>query len=233
MAVFEQPFFIFAKQFFCLDVMKKFSVLALLFAMPLLAYLFFASGVSNFGKLPKLTKNVAALNGFTSLDGTPVKFENEISVLGFFGDQVKEMHGHAFNINWVIYKDYHQFDDFQFVIVAENGSQAEAQELLDIMSRTTNTSRWRFVFGTPTQIQELFNSLKTDLSLNENNATERVFIIDKDRTLRGRDDDEDKGMILYGYNTSSIAELKNKMVDDVKVILAEYRLELKKYNTKN
>jgi hypothetical protein len=49
--------------------------------------------------------------------------------------------------------------------------------------------------------------------------------------LRGRDDDEDVGT-LFGYNASSVAELNNKMTDDVKVILAEYRLALKKNNTK-
>ena len=36
---------------------------------------------------------------------------------------------------------------------------------------------------------------------------------------------------LYGYNTSSVAEINKKMTDDVKVILAEYRLALKKNNS--
>lgn len=213
--------------------MKKFSVLTLLFAMPLLAYLFFASGVNSFGRLPKLTKNIAPVRNFDSLDGNPVQLENKITILGFFGDQIKEMHGHAFNLNWVIYKDYHAFRDFQFVIVARDGNQKEAKELLDIMSRTTDVGKWNFIFGSPEEIRGLFASLQTDLVLNKNFATERVFIIDKKRTLRGRDDDEDKGITLYGYNTSSVGELKHKMVDDVKVILAEYRLKLKKYDHKD
>ena len=45
----------------------------------------------------------------------------------------------------------------------------------------------------------------------------------------GRDDDEDVGS-LYGYNSTDVAELANKMKDDVKIVLAEYRLALKKYN---
>ena len=45
--------------------------------------------------------------------------------------------------------------------------------------------------------------------------------------LRGRDDDDDIGK-LYGFNAESVAEINNKMVDDVKIILAEYRLALKK-----
>lgn len=213
--------------------MKKFFVLTLLFAMPLLAYLFFASGVNHFGRLPKLTQNVGSIQNFTSLDGSPVKFKNKITVLGFFGGQVQEMYGHAFNLNWVIYKDYHKFYDLQLVILAQNGSQSEAKALLKEMSRTINTKDWHFVFGSPTEIQKVFNSLETDLELNSNSATTRVFIIDKNKTLRGRVDDERKGLILYGYDTSSVAELKNKMVDDVKVILAEYRLKLKKYDRNN
>ena len=51
------------------------------------------------------------------------------------------------------------------------------------------------------------------------------FIIDKDGALRGRDDNEN-----VGYDARSVADVHNNMVDDVKVILAEYRLALKKYN---
>jgi hypothetical protein len=36
--------------------------------------------------------------------------------------------------------------------------------------------------------------------------------------------------MLYGFNAQSVAEINNKMIDDVKVILAEYRRAWKKYN---
>jgi hypothetical protein len=36
--------------------------------------------------------------------------------------------------------------------------------------------------------------------------------------------------VLYGYDSTDIAELADKMKDDVKIILAEYRLALKKNN---
>ena len=36
--------------------------------------------------------------------------------------------------------------------------------------------------------------------------------------------------MVYGYDSRSVAELSDKMNDDVKVILAEYRLALKKNN---
>ncbi|WP_367186933.1 hypothetical protein [Maribacter confluentis] len=47
--------------------------------------------------------------------------------------------------------------------------------------------------------------------------------------LRGRTDDEDDGT-KYGFNSSLVSDLNNKMVDDVKIVLAEYRLALKKNN---
>ena len=54
-----------------------------------------------------------------------------------------------------------------------------------------------------------------------------MFIVDKDANLRGRTDDEDEGT-KHGFNANSVADLNNKMEDDVKIILAEYRMALKK-----
>lgn len=208
--------------------MKKFLVLFVLFALPIVAYLFFASGVHNFGKLPVLNEKISSISTFSSQNGKPVKLEGKITILGFFGGQVEEMHGQVFNLNWVIYNDYHAFHDFQVVILAKDGTRGEVKELLKEMNKTNDMSDWNFIFGSGQEIQKIFKSLGTDLKLNQNLATNRVFIVDKTMALRGRNDDE--GEILYGYDLSSVAELKDKMVDDVKVILAEYRLKLKKYN---
>ena len=89
--------------------------------------------------------------------------------------------------------------------------------------------KWNFIFGSSEQIQNLFLSLESDINLSPNQSTSTVFIVDREANLRGRDDDEDVGT-LFGYDASSVASLNNKMTDDVKVILAEYRLALKKNN---
>ena len=73
--------------------------------------------------------------------------------------------------------------------------------------------------------------MKTNVTLDQNLSTPYVFIIDKDSNLRGRTDDEDEGT-KYGFNATSVAELNNKMEDDVKIILAEYRSALKKNNAR-
>ena len=48
--------------------MKKTFVLVVLFILPIVAYLFFASGVNNFGKLATLTENVDDISDFSVLD---------------------------------------------------------------------------------------------------------------------------------------------------------------------
>ena len=93
----------------------------------------------------------------------------------------------------------------------------------------TDLIKWRFIFGSDDQIRTLFESLKAPLQLTSEKSLPYVFIIDKERNLRGRDDDEDVGT-LFGFNAESVAEINNKMVDDIKVILAEYRRAWKKYN---
>ncbi len=58
-----------------------------------------------------------------------------------------------------------------------------------------------------------------------------MFILSiKNLVLRGRKGKNNKDEEEYreGYNTSLVSELHNEMTDDVKIILAEYRLALKR-----
>lgn len=210
--------------------MKKYLVLGVLFILPITAYLFFASGVNNFGKLPVLTPNVHELSHFTALEGDSIQFKDHITVLGFFGSNLETSKANAFNLTHKIYKKNHQFEDFQFVILLPKGTESAAKALKDKLNEVEDAKNWRFAFGSPEAIEEVFNSLKTNLWLDGTQATPYVFIVDKESSLRGRDDDEDVG-VLYGFDARSIAEINNKMSDDIKVVLAEYRLELKKYKS--
>ena len=90
-------------------------------------------------------------------------------------------------------------------------------------------SKWNFVSVSKETIQIHCESLKTPLNLSKEGSTPFVFIIDKNGSLRGRNDDEDQGT-LFGFDARSVAQINKKMIDDVKVILAEYRLALKIYN---
>jgi len=100
------------------------------------------------------------------------------------------------------------------------------------LGRISDLSNWHFVFAKPEDIKAYYAKLKLVGQLNENLATSNVYIVDKDLNLRGRKGKNKKGEVEYkeGYNTISAADLHNEMADDVKIILAEYRLELKRNN---
>ena len=202
--------------------MKKYIVLSVLFVLPLVVYLFFASGVNNFAKLPIVTNTVVDVAEFSD-----EQFKDKITILGFLGTDVSQKKGNALNVNQKIYKRFHGFEDFQFLMVQPQGTEEKCQQLVDELSRSTqvDTTGWKFVFLDPVQIQLVFDRLNTPLSLDETLGSPYVFIIDKGVALRGRDDNDN-----VGYDARSVADIHNNMVDDVKVILAEYRLALKKYN---
>jgi hypothetical protein len=202
--------------------MKKYIVLAILFVFPLAVYLFFASGVNHFAKLPVLTQDVDEVAQYSEF-----QFEDRISILAFFGNNLEDKKTLALNLNQMIYKRFYQFADFQFLIALPTGSEAAAEQLKFEIAGVTGTdmSRWNVVFLPEDQLKGLFGSLYLPLNLDQNLSSPYVFIVDRDGNLRGRDDDE-----FVGYDARSAADINNNMVDDVKIILAEYRLALKKYN---
>lgn len=205
--------------------MKKVFVLVVLFILPIVAYLFFASGINNFGKLPILTENVSDIS---TIDPA-FTLQDKITILGFLGDEVELKKGNAFNLNQKIYKPFYEFNDFQFVMVMPKGTETKVEELKKDLGSLGDISKWKFVYGEPNEIKDLFASLGTDITLEDSLGTPYVFIVDKDKSLRGRKDDDGNGT-KYGFNTTSVADLNNKMEDDVKIIFAEYRMALKKNN---
>ena len=210
---------------------KKFIILGILFLLPIIAYLFFSSGINHFAKLPVLTQNVLEIDQFKTEKGTSKLLNDHITILCFFGNNLEATKANAFNLAHKIYKKNYQFKNFQFVILTPDGSQSQVKSLKEELSEIENAVNWNFVYSSPNEIEKVFNSLGSNYSLDANMASPYVFIIDKDRSLRGRDDDDDLGL-LYGFDSSDYSEVNNKMSDDVRVILAEYRLALKKYNSK-
>ena len=204
--------------------MRKYIVLTILFVLPLVVYLFFASGINHFAQLPVLTKSVENVS-----DHSEETFKNKITILGFFGSNLQDKHGDALNLNQKIYKRFYQFKDFQFLMIQPEGTDSLVTDLKNDLKSGTDTDliNWKFVSLKNDQLKSVFNSLETDISLDSNNGTPYVFIVDRDANLRGRDDEDG---IKYGYDSRSVADINNNMLDDVKVILAEYRMALKKNN---
>ena len=210
---------------------KKKIVLGVLFIFPLLVYLFFASGKNNFAKLPVLTSDIIEISELDSL--TSIQFKEKITILGYWGGSLVDKQAEALNLNEKIYKRFYEFEDFQFVFLVNEKFSNEVDKLKKSLKEGVGTdlSKWNFINVSRNTIQTHFQSLKTPLKLSPEGSTPFVFIIDKNASLRGRNDDEDEGT-LYGFDARSVAQINKKMIDDVKVILAEYRLALKIYNTK-
>jgi hypothetical protein len=214
--------------------MKKNIVLFVLFILPIVAYLFFASGVNSFITLPTITPTIPDVNPqWKSLNGEKVTLNQKITILGFAGEAIFENRGNFFNLNQKIYNKYYEFKDFQFVFIAPDGTQEQAKRVLNELSPLSNVGGYHFVFAPVNEIQAYYNNLKLLGKLDSKMGTPNVFIVDKKRNLRGRKGKSVQGKPEYkeGFNTTSAAELHNDMMDDVKIILAEYRLALKRNNS--
>ncbi|MCV9932732.1 hypothetical protein OIU80_10600 [Flavobacterium sp. LS1R47] len=205
--------------------MKKNIVLFVLFVLPIVAYLFFASGVNGFTKLPIVTSKIANLGDWKSLRGEKVGLDNKITILGFSGAEILKNRGNYFNLNEKVYQRYHSFQDLQFVVICPLGTEEDARKVVDALAAFTDVSQWHFVFASPAEISAYYNQLHLVGKLDQHLGTPNVFIVDKERNLRGRKDEKD---YKEGYNTFHPSELSNEMLDDFKIILYEYRAALKK-----
>ncbi|MGB5361912.1 MAG: hypothetical protein WBN17_01255 [Aureibaculum sp.] len=209
--------------------MKKFWVLFGLFILPLVFYILLLTGTNNFAKLPVLTEKINDVTHLSSTDTDTISLQGKINILCFFGNDLQNVKNNALNLNEKIYKHFYKFKDFQFVVVLPNGTEEQAEMLKGELGVITDMQKWNFVYGTPAEISELFDSLKTTYRLHSNSYSPYAFIIDKNMDLRGRTSDEDSVEgLMYGYNAETVAPIHKKMVDDVKVLVAEYRLALKK-----
>lgn len=209
--------------------MKKNSVLFILFILPIVAYLFFASGVNSFAKLPILTPTIPDVESWSTLEGKHATLNNKISILGFIGYDVEKHKGGFFNLYEKIYARNKDFKDFQLVMVLPDGTQSKVIQLQESLKKLGPQTNWNFIFAPPNEIQKFYKSMQLVGKLDDQLGTPNVYIIDKKRNLRGRKGQNKKGEDEYqeGYNTFKVADLYNNMIDDVKVILAEYRLALK------
>ncbi|WP_298138479.1 hypothetical protein [Flavobacterium sp.] len=212
--------------------MKKNLVLFVLFILPIVAYLFFASGVDGFTKLPTITEKIPDLGKWKSHDNEAIHLQGKITILGFSGNDVYSKRGNYFNLSQKIYKRYSEFKDFQIVIVAPVGTEKQVDSVMTKLKTVSEMKKMHFVFANQNEIDAFYKSMKLQEQLDVEKGTPNVFIIDKEKNLRGRKGLNKKNEEEYkeGYNTSLVSELHNEMTDDVKIILAEYRLALKKNN---
>lgn len=206
-------------------ISKKRFVLIALFVFPLLFFLILSTGINNFKKLPVLTTTID-LTEIESIERTSLK--DKVTVVCFIGSDINNKKGGLSNLNQKIYKEFYGYIPFQIIAIYPDGSQLETIKLKSELGKYTDMSKWEFIPLQSETIKSIFNRLKTSGNLDQNLYSNRAFLLDKENNLRGRNDDKDiEGGYLYGYNMHSVAELNNKMEDDIKVLLYEYRAAFK------
>lgn len=211
--------------------MKRKIVLIALFILPLTAYVYFSMAKHNSLFLPVLTEKVNELPKGRSLDGKAAQLTGKLTIMGFLGKDIIAKKEAIFNINQKINSKYKGFNDFQIVMLLPEGGQADIEKITSELKIMADISNWKFVFAKPEDIIAFYKSMKVQEPLGDDQGTYNIFIIDKERRLRGRNGENKKtGKNEYkdAYNSFSAAELHNEMTDDIKIVLREYRLALKK-----
>ena len=210
--------------FFLIDTMvkKKFLVLFGLFIGPLLFYIFLATGTWNSTTLPVLTEKVENVS-------VEENFENHYSIVCFLGNDLSASKTAISNLNEVIYKRFNQALYFQTLVILPNGMETEVEALKKRLGTYTDATKWKFVFVSKEELVTVFNSFDTPYTLNDQYASNYTFIIDRELNLRGRTDDDDtQDGKLYGYDMTSVADLRNKMRKDIEVIYYHLKEKRKK-----
>ncbi|GAK91401.1 hypothetical protein JCM19297_900 [Nonlabens ulvanivorans] len=207
---------------------KKF-VIVVLFALPLVAYLFFLNGEHHFETLPVVTESVQEINQFEIVQGTATQLKDSVTIITFLGNNPYGRLGYVSNLNEKIYKKFHGFNTFQMISIIPESGVDDIEQIVEQMGETTDLQDWHFLKGSNQEVQALYDSFKTDDKLNSDLSSDYAFVIDVERNLRGRDDDEiEQDGVVYGYNTRTAAQLNKRMIDDMRVLLAEYRFAFKK-----
>ncbi|WP_420571802.1 hypothetical protein [Kordia sp.] len=213
--------------------MGKKIILAILFLLPVSIVLILLFTTHNYTPLPVIKMNVSELVNYDSLEGKDtIQFDRKITILGFLGSNVKDRKINVLNLNQKIYKRFSGFKHFQLVMLVTPGQQEEIKDLKFQISRFADELKsWNFLEVEERELQRIFEGLDSPLILDNNSSSEYVYIIDKDKNLRGRFDDRSKVEVreeaepymLYGYNTTIISELSGKMTDDIRILFEEYR----------
>ena len=214
---------------------KRYIVLGILFLLPVTFLLFLYPATHNYSPLDIVNENVLDLQHFSSDDEEDIVLKDHITVLGFLGEKPMDNLIAASNLKELVYDKFKGFKRFQVVIVVPNGTQEATELLKKEISSYEDTRFWHFVYGDPQDINAVFNSLKSNVSLNPDLASNAVFIIDKDLNQRGRIDDRKdyeiaKKKPIYGlnsYDCISVDDIQNKMGEDMRILFTEYRQKRK------
>ncbi len=216
-------------------LVKRNLILGILFFLPVIFLLFLYPAKHHYNTLDIVNENVSDINGFTSDTNETISLKDRITVLGFLGNEPMKQATAALNMKELIYDKFKGFKNFQVVMVSPKGTESEVKILKSEINSYEELNYWHYVFADSEAIQNLYDSLKTIQPLDSTLTSNHVFIIDKDLNQRGRIDDRSDNDLatnkpihaLASYDCIEVAEIKNKMSEDVRILFTEYRQKRK------
>lgn len=216
-------------------LIKRNVILGILFFLPVVFLLFLYPAKHNYIALDILEENVLDITSFTSSENEKILLKEHITILGFLGNNPIDKLTAMSNLKELMYDKFKGFKKFQVVMVVSDSAKAEVEQLKNELSKYDYLEYWKYVSASDKEIQKLYSSLHLIKDLDANLATDDVVIIDKELNLRGRIDDrsdneKQKNKPAYqmkSYDCIEVAELKNKMSEDVRILFTEYRQKRK------
>ena len=207
---------------------KRYGILSILFFLPVAFIIIMLLSKENYNPLDIVKENISEL----PINKDSLQLKGHITVLSFLGKNPMDNSIAALNLKELVYDRSKGFKTFQVIVLLPHEAKNEAEELLKEIKSYEDLRFWHLLYADESEIKTVFNSLKSEVSLDQNLACNSVYIVDRDLNQRGRLDDRtdkeiEKKKPVYGlfdYDCIQVAELKNKMAaEDMRVLFKEYR----------
>ena len=223
---------------------KKYIILFAILFLPTLLYLLFVygQGEQNFAHLPFVTytdidgetqNRKAPEFGFINQDRlafTSNDLEGKIYVVDFFFTSCPSICP-IMSANMSKLQDrFSGFDDFELVSFTVDPKRDTPQRLKEYADdRMANTEKWNFLTGQQDSLYSvaydyLSSAMEDSLAPGGFLHTEYFVLVDKEGNIRSREDEQ--GNLIGVYDGTSAQHIRD-LIDDIKVLIAEYNLELK------
>lgn len=224
---------------------KKYLILFIILFAPTIAYLFFVRGEHNFAHLPFITytdvngdeiKRKAPEFGFVNQDGDTVTtndLKGKIYLVDFFFTSCPSICPVMTANLKKIENRFGHYDDFMILSHTVDPKRDTPEKLKEYAdARGISSEDWHFLTGEQDSLYAVAYKYLSSAMEDEGAPggflhTEYFVLVDKEGYLRSREDDN--GNIIGVYDGTNAQHIRD-LIDDIKVLIAEYNLELKKNN---
>tara|TARA_R110000868_G_scaffold110715_1_gene299621 strand:- start:628 stop:1335 length:708 start_codon:yes stop_codon:yes gene_type:complete len=224
---------------------KKYLILFAILFLPTILYLIFVRGEHNFAHLPFITytdmdgetvNRKAPQFSFTDQEGNTITnkdVEGKIYLVDFFFTSCPSICP-IMTANLMKIQDrFEHYDEFMILSHTVDPKHDTPEVLKEYAeNRKIDSKNWHFLTGEKDSLYAVAYDYLSS-AMEDNSApggflhTEYFVLIDKEGVLRSREDDN--GNIIGVYDGTDAHQIRD-LIDDIKVLIAEYNLELKKNN---